>query len=105
MAGPDRFYGIAETGFLDLEAFANIIQDLPVGVHEVMCHPGYLDADLRHQPTRLLNQRERELEMLTSQEIRGLIRSSGVELISYKNLVGTYGIHRTGSLLDRCSAL
>jgi len=105
MAGPDRFYGIAETGFLDLEAFRNIIQDLAVGVHEVMCHPGYLDADLRHQPTRLLTQRERELEMLTSQEIRDLIRSSGIELISYKNLVGTHGIHRTGSLLDRCSAL
>jgi predicted glycoside hydrolase/deacetylase ChbG (UPF0249 family) len=105
MAGPDRFYGIAETGFLDLEAFANIIQDLGVGVHEVMCHPGYLDADLRHQPTRLLSQRERELEMLTSQEIRSLLRSSGIELISYKNFVGMYGIHRTDSLLDRCSAL
>jgi len=105
MAGPDKFYGIPETGFLDLEAFANIIQDLGVGVHEVMCHPGYLDADLRHQPTRLLTQRERELEMLTSQEIRSLLRSSGIELISYKNLVGMYGIHRTDSLLDRCSAL
>ena len=105
MAGPDRFYGIEETGFLDLEAFANIIQDSGGGVHEVMCHPGYLDPDLRHQPTRLLAQRERELEMLTSQQIRSLIRSSGIELISYKNLVGTYGIHRTGSLLDRCSAL
>ena len=105
MAGPDRFYGIAETGFLDLEAFANIIQDLGVGVHEVMCHPGYLDADLGHQPTRLLSQRERELEMLTSQEIRSLIRNSGIELISYKNLVGMYGIHRTDSLLDRCSPL
>jgi predicted glycoside hydrolase/deacetylase ChbG (UPF0249 family) len=105
MLGPDRFYGIAETGFLDLEAFENIIQDVGVGVHEVMCHPGYLDADLRRQPTRLLSQRERELEMLTSQEARNLIRSSGIELISYKNLVGMYGIHRTDSLLDRCSAL
>jgi predicted glycoside hydrolase/deacetylase ChbG (UPF0249 family) len=105
MAGPDRFYGIVETGFLDLDAFGNIIQDLAVGVHEVMCHPGYLDTDLRQQPTRLLSQRERELEMLTSQQIRSLIRSSGIELISYKNFVEMYGIHRTDSLLDRCSAL
>lgn len=105
MAGPDRFYGVAETGFLDLETFGSIIQDLAPGAHEVMCHPGYLDDDLHKTPTRLLEQRERELKILTSQDIRDLIRKSGIELISYRNLVGSYGIHRTDSLLNRCSAL
>ena len=105
MAGPDRFYGIAETGFLDLEAFGSIIEGLAPGAHEVMCHPGYLDDDLHKTPTRLLEQRERELKILTSQKIRQLIKNSGIELISYRNLVGTYGIHRTDSLLNRCSAL
>jgi len=105
MTGPDRFYGIAETDFLDVEAFGSIIQDLGPGAHEVMCHPGYLDDDLRNTPTRLLQQRERELKILTSQEIRDLITKSGIELISYRNLVGTYGIHRTDSLLNRCSTI
>jgi chitin disaccharide deacetylase len=105
MAGPDSFYGIAETGFLDLRAFANIIRELTDGAHEIMCHPGYLDDDLRQTPTRLLTQRERELEMLTGREVRDLIRNSGIELISYRNLVDMYGTHRTDSLLNRCSAL
>jgi predicted glycoside hydrolase/deacetylase ChbG (UPF0249 family) len=105
MVGPDSFYGIAETGFLDLDVFANIIRELAFGAHEVMCHPGYLDDDLRRTPTRLLAHRERELEMLTSQKVRNLIRDSGIELISYRNLVEMYGIHRTDPLLNRCSAV
>jgi predicted glycoside hydrolase/deacetylase ChbG (UPF0249 family) len=104
MSGPDNFYGIAETGFLDLATFANIIQDLAPGTHEVMCHPGYVDAELRKTPTRLLHQRERELEMLTSHDARNLIEDAGVQLVSYRDLVETYGNHRTDSLLDRCSA-
>jgi predicted glycoside hydrolase/deacetylase ChbG (UPF0249 family) len=51
-----------------------------------MCHPGYVDDDLRRTPTRLLFQRERELELLTGQEARELLRQRGVSLISYKDL-------------------
>lgn len=89
LLGPDYFYGIAETGFLDLEAFAGIIEDLPQGTHELMCHPGYVDDLLRRTPTRLLTQRERELEMLTNRETRHLIQSAGIQLVSYKDLVET----------------
>jgi predicted glycoside hydrolase/deacetylase ChbG (UPF0249 family) len=103
--GPDNFYGITETGFLDLPAFADIIQDLAPGTHEVMCHPGYVDADLRKTPTRLLEQRERELEMLTSHEARHLMEKAEVQLVSYRDLVETYGNHRTDSLLHRYSAV
>jgi predicted glycoside hydrolase/deacetylase ChbG (UPF0249 family) len=104
-AGPQRFYGITETGFLDLTAFRAIIQDLSPGIHEVMCHPGYVDAELRKTPTRLLEQRERELELLTGREIRHLIEDTGIQLVSYRDLVETYGNHRTDSLLHRYSAL
>lgn len=105
LAGPDRFYGVAETGFLDLPAFRNIIRDLRPGVHELMCHPGYADAELRKTPTRLLEQRERELEMLTSGTARDLIQGAGIELASYRDLVETYGNHRADSILHRYSAL
>ena len=104
-AGPDHFYGITETGFLDLTAFRAIIQDLSPGIHEVMCHPGYVDAELRKTPTRLLEQRERELELLTGRNIRQLIEDTGIQLASYRDLVETYGNHRTDSLLDHYSAL
>jgi predicted glycoside hydrolase/deacetylase ChbG (UPF0249 family) len=105
LPGPDHFYGVAETGFLDLEAFRNIIQDLPDGTHEMMCHPGYLDHDLSSTPTRLLKQRERELEMLTSRDARSLIQSAGVQLVSYRDIVESYGTDRTDSIFHRCPAL
>jgi chitin disaccharide deacetylase len=87
MTTPDRFFGVTETGFLDLPAFAGIIEHLAPGVNEVMCHPGYVDAELRKTPTRLLLQRESELELLTSREIRNLIERAGIELISYRDLL------------------
>jgi len=103
--GPRHFYGITETGLLDLTAFRAIIQDLSPGIHEVMCHPGYVDAELRKTPTRLSEQREREVELLTGRDIRHLIEDTGIQLVSYRDLVETYGNHRTDSLLHRYSAL
>jgi hopanoid biosynthesis associated protein HpnK len=83
---PDRFYGITQTGFLDIRAFADIVDSLQYGVNEVMCHPGYVDDDLRRTPTRLHAQRERELEFLTGQEVRDVLQRAGVALISYREL-------------------
>ncbi len=84
---PAEFYGVTQTGFLDFEAFSDIIRTLGSGFHEVMCHPGYVDEDLLKTPTRLRAQRERELELLTSPRLRDLIESEGVTLISYRDLV------------------
>ena len=83
---PDRFYGITQTGFLDIGAFADIVDNLRFGVNEVMCHPGYVDDDLRRTPTRLLIQRERELELLTGREVREVLQRADVALISYRDL-------------------
>jgi chitin disaccharide deacetylase len=83
---PTRLYGITQTGFLDINAFTGILRRLPDGVSEVMCHPGYVDDDLKRTPTRLHFQRERELKMLTAPEIRGLLEDSGVSLATYRDL-------------------
>jgi predicted glycoside hydrolase/deacetylase ChbG (UPF0249 family) len=83
---PRRFYGITQTGFLDVRAFVDIVNGLEDGVSEMMCHPGYLDDDLRRTPTRLLFQRERELEMLTGREVRDVLKQNNVALTSYRHL-------------------
>lgn len=83
---PTYFYGITQTGFLDAKGLQNIICDLPQGASEIMCHPGYVDTELNRTPTRLLTQREVELQALTRPEIRQLIAERGIELISYRNL-------------------
>ena len=51
-----------------------------------MCHPGYVDADLRRTPTRLLAERERELDALTRPGLRRVLAEQGVELITYREL-------------------
>jgi predicted glycoside hydrolase/deacetylase ChbG (UPF0249 family) len=102
---PRRFYGITQTGFLDLAAFADIVKDLDDGVHELMCHPGYVDDDLKKTPTRLHAQRERELELLIGSEVRGLLTQAAVTLISYKDLVEGYGNRKRDPVLHRYSAL
>jgi chitin disaccharide deacetylase len=102
---PSWFYGVTQTGFLDADAFADIIRDLPPGVSEVMCHPGYVDADLERTPTRLLSQRERELKVVTRAEARELIAHENVELIGYRDLVRDHGSSEGHSILDRCSAV
>ena len=83
---PERFYGVTQTGFLDLRSFADMVRGLPNGVSELMCHPGYVDEELTRMPTRLHFQRERELELLTGREVRDLLENAGVELASYKDL-------------------
>jgi chitin disaccharide deacetylase len=83
---PERFYGITQTGFLDLPAFADVVRGLPNGISELMCHPGYVDEELRRTPTRLHVQRERELELLTGREVRDVLDDAAVELTSYRDL-------------------
>jgi hopanoid biosynthesis associated protein HpnK len=83
---PARFYGITQTGFLDIRSFAAIVEGLGYGVNEVMCHPGYVDDDLRRTPTRLHAQRERELELLTGREVHEVLQRAGVTLVSYRDL-------------------
>jgi hopanoid biosynthesis associated protein HpnK len=102
---PKQLYGITQTGFLDLEVFADIVHDLDEGIHELMCHPGYVDDELTKTPTRLLEQRERELALLTGSEVRHLLKNAGVALISYRDLVENYGNTRRNPVFDRYSAL
>jgi hopanoid biosynthesis associated protein HpnK len=83
---PAGFYGLTATGFLDTEVLQRIICQLPEGTSELMCHPGYVDDQLQRTPTRLLAQRERELQALVQPEIRRLIAQEGVALISYRDL-------------------
>jgi chitin disaccharide deacetylase len=83
---PDGTLGIVATGSLDAHLFRAIAEHMPEGTWEFVCHPGYLDDDLRSIPTRLRESRERELAILTSPEGREALASRGVELISYRDL-------------------
>jgi chitin disaccharide deacetylase len=86
MQTTDGTVGIIATGKLDSRVLLSILDTLPDGTWELVCHPGYSDADLQAAGTRLTRSREVELEALTSPHVKSLILRRGIELISYADL-------------------
>jgi predicted glycoside hydrolase/deacetylase ChbG (UPF0249 family) len=83
IATTDYFCGIAQTGELNLDGMKHLLQSLPEGTTEMMCHPGFVDAELEKSATRLQDSRALEVEILTNPEIRNLVASQGIRLIDY----------------------
>jgi predicted glycoside hydrolase/deacetylase ChbG (UPF0249 family) len=83
IATADYFCGIAQTGELTREGILRLLEILPEGTTELMCHPGYVDADLAKSGTRLQASRRTELEILTDTGVRNLVASQGIRLIDY----------------------
>lgn len=86
---PDGTLAIVATGALDEGWLRRMVEHLPDGVWELVCHPGYNDAELQAVPTRLRESREQELRILTSQSTRDLLETNGVKVISYGELAMT----------------
>jgi chitin disaccharide deacetylase len=86
MTTPDGTLAIVATGSLDERWLRHMVEHLPDGTWELVCHPGYNDAALQGVHTRLRESREQELRLLTSQSTRDLLASNGVEVISYRDV-------------------
>ncbi len=86
---PMQFHGFTETGFLDSRRLEEILCSLSEGSSELMCHPGYSNDLLRQTGTRLLGQRNAELEALTNPRVRELVETLGIQLITFRELVRT----------------
>ena len=82
----DGSLAVLVTGFLDLKLFTTIVDSIPEGTWEFVCHPGYNDADLDKVRTRLRESRVQELALLTSPEAKEVLQRKGIELISYHDL-------------------
>lgn len=83
----EHFYGLSQTGFLNVQDVLEILESLPEGVSELMCHPGYLDGDLVNSGTRLLVQREVEFRALTATVVKNFVADGGIQLVSYGQFV------------------
>jgi predicted glycoside hydrolase/deacetylase ChbG (UPF0249 family) len=83
IAAADYFCGIAQTGELTKEGVLHLLEILPEGTTELMCHPGYMDDDLAKSATRLQASRQTELAILTDTQVRNLVASQGIRLIDY----------------------
>jgi len=88
---PDGVLGVIETGarFGSGEGsgrdslLRETLAGLPEGTWELVCHPGYNDADLRAAGTRLLDSRDEERRLLTSPELRQFLDEQKIRVIGY----------------------
>ncbi len=83
---PDGTLGVVATGALDDRLFAWIVEHIPEGTWEFVCHPGYVDGQLQQVKTRLRESRAQELQVLLSPHTRDLLAKARVELISFRDL-------------------
>ncbi len=86
IATPDGTLAIVATGTLNERLLRLMVENLPDGTWELVCHPGYNDAALQGIRTRLRDSREQELRILTSPSTRDLLAANGVEVISFREL-------------------
>ena len=91
MAMPDFFTGIVLTGRLTRQEFGETLAALPPGVTEVMCHPGYCDAEMDGAPTRLRQERELERETVSDGTWVAQAHDRGIRFTSFAELSSLRG--------------
>jgi hopanoid biosynthesis associated protein HpnK len=88
---PDGLIGMIETGSLESAGYSALLRQsiasLPDGTWELVCHPGYNDADLRAAGTRLLDSRDEERRLLVSAELRQFLDEQKISVISYREFI------------------
>lgn len=82
----DHFAGFQITGRFGASELSALIDSLPEGTTELMCHPGRCGEELRESRTRLKESRQRELEALCSLEVKEALRRNGIVLGRYRDL-------------------
>jgi chitin disaccharide deacetylase len=87
---PDHFFGLTTTGCLSSKELLQVLELLPPGTSELMCHPGVCDEELEKYPTRLKRERQIELEALTDPDVRRAAEKRGIRLICYEELNRNY---------------
>jgi hopanoid biosynthesis associated protein HpnK len=81
----DVFLGVAHTGKIDVDFWQQVAKNPVEGVVEVMTHPGFADG-LDPKRTRLIEQRQIELEALCSDQVRKSLSDANIELTHYGRL-------------------
>jgi predicted glycoside hydrolase/deacetylase ChbG (UPF0249 family) len=82
---PDHFFG--ESGpdaYWSVDRTIRHLRELPAGVSEFMCHPGWFDADLAY--SRYGRQREVELIGLGTPSARAAVAALGITVCTFADL-------------------
>lgn len=82
----DHFMGFQLTGRMTPENLALTLKSLPEGTTELMCHPGFLGAELPTAKTRLKQSRVEEWRALCSPAVRAVLKQGEIQLTNYRAL-------------------
>jgi hopanoid biosynthesis associated protein HpnK len=82
----DHFAGFQITGRFRTDQLVELLNVLPEGSTELMCHPGRCGKALLNAPTRLKESREHELAALVAPEVRQALERNRIELVTYRGL-------------------
>ena len=86
LKAPDTFVGADDSGRLDEARLTRLIDDLPPGTSELLCHPGAGDAALTQAYPDWGFAWDAETRALTSPAARDALRRAGVTLTYYHEL-------------------
>lgn len=81
----DHFVGIDYMNRLTTETLCSILARLESGVTEIMCHPGYVDEELR-AVADVVESRESELKALTDERVKECAKARGIIPADYRDL-------------------
>ena len=85
LAHPDRFIGtFFGRDAVSLETLLGLLETLPDGVTELMCHPAFDDPALASSSYRA--EREIELHLLTQPAVRDRVKALAIELVTFDAL-------------------
>ncbi len=79
-----HFKGLFESGSLSEKCLLQILENVPNGTTELVCHPGCDDPSPRYASWN--KRRQLELASLTSASAKAAIKNVGIELINYRQL-------------------
>lgn len=83
---PDGALGVIATGTLSRERLAEMLDRLPQGTWELVCHPGYFDSDLAAVKTKLRESRPLEMNALRIELTEERLRGRGIVLADFEDL-------------------
>jgi len=84
---PDRLFGLHQSGHMTEAYLRRLLPRLGPGVTELYCHPAQLDAEARcWRPPDY--ESEAEMAALTDPRIAEMLRTLGIERLSYSDLAG-----------------
>jgi chitin disaccharide deacetylase len=86
MMTADGSIGVLATGSLDDSVLRSLLQAMPRGTWELVCHPGYNDQALEQANTRLLSSRETERCALLDVIPEALRKEPGLTLADFHQL-------------------